>query len=332
LWMSELPNGTIIGFPWPGHYIRTLTTEGEKEPFHILGLRWSEGGPRIVARPLSEKDGGLFYVDAPVEEHLASMDRLDLRCGPDIWCVGTTEGGHEPCPGRAVLEGFAQCRACLSVEIPDPACIFEPHCHRGSCGAFFCQAPHVVYVAMYGTRMKIGMTQAARVRERGAEQGADYMLPLARLSDRYSARALEGWLSSRYRLPQSMNSRTLLMDMARPAPLAAAKEKALSFLERLRREQVTISDITGSRSIRVEALPRDMPDEGVVPGPYPVPGRLDAVPRPIDASIVRGEVVGFKGKWGIVRSNGALAAFRTGDLVGRIVLFATGSFPSGQGY
>jgi hypothetical protein len=47
---------------------------------------------------------------------------------------------------------------------------------------------------------------------------------------------------------------------------------------------------------------------------------LEAAPRSIPVDIIRGDVVGFKGKWGIIRSNGSLAAFRMMDLVGRIAM------------
>jgi hypothetical protein len=166
--------------------------------------------------------------------------------------------------------------------------------------------------------MKIGMTQADRVMERATEQGADLILPLARTADRYSARALEGWLSSRG-IPESVPTPVVLKMLDRRMPLAEMREKAVNYLEKLRSQQVLLQDILRSRRIRIETLPRDMPSEPLVPGPYPIPERLEAVPRAIPVDIVRGDVVGFKGKLGVIRSNGSLAAFKVGDLVGRIV-------------
>jgi hypothetical protein len=247
------------------------------------------------------------------------MRWVDLRAGREVYCVGRIEdGAHVPCEGHQVAEGFAQCMECLTVEIPDPQCIFEPHCADVKCGAFFCQKEHVVYLAMYRLRMKVGMTQADRVMERATEQGADMVLPIARTMDRGSARALEKWLSSRG-VPESVPASVVLKGMERRAPLDEMRDRALGYMERIRSQQILLQDVLRSRRIRIGTLPRDMPLEVLVPGPYPIPERLEAAPRAIPSDIVRGEVVGFKGKWGVVRSNGALAAFRVGDLVGRIV-------------
>ena len=111
----------------------------------------------------------------------------------------------------------------------------------------------------------------------------------------------------------------VLKMLERRIPLAEMREKAIDYMEKLRSQQVLLQDILRSRRIRIETLPRDMPSEPLFPGPYPIPEKLEAVPRAIPVDIVRGEVVGFKGKLGMIRSNGSLAAFKVGDLVGRIV-------------
>lgn len=315
--MVAFPEGVNIGFPFVRYQDGSLTDEASRSPFHVLGHSWAGASPVLALRPLREEGGPLFYEGEVLELELSSFGRIDMRAGREVFCTGRWEGEHVPCPGREPYEGFSRCRECMAPEIPDPSCVFEPHCHMGTCGAFFCQAEHVVYLAMFGRRMKVGLTQASRVIERGMEQGADLMMVLARTQDRYSARALENLISRRYRISQ-FSSDAVLKGLERPTPIAEVKNLALAFFERVRREQIAISDLFPSRGTSVAALPRDLPSEPLIMGPYPIPERLEAAPRRIPPEIVRGEVVGFKGKWGVIRSNGSLAAFKTGDLVGRI--------------
>jgi hypothetical protein len=295
----------------------TLTGEAERPSFHVLDYHWAGIEPVLVLRVLSPGEGGFVYTGGLVRIPLSKVGMIDLRAGKALYCVGKVGDDHIPCEGHECLEGFSQCNGCLTEEIPDPECIFEPHCSSGGCGAFFCQKSHVVYLAMYRFRMKIGMTQTDRVMERATEQGADLILPLARTADRYSARALEKWLSSRG-IPESVPSSVVLKSLERKIPFSEMREEAVGYLEKLRSRQILLRDILKSRRIRIEAMPRDMPSDVLVPGPYPIPDKLEATPRAIPVEIVRGEVVGFKGKWGVVRSHGSLAAFRVGDLVGRI--------------
>jgi hypothetical protein len=317
--MAGTPNGVDIGFPSFSGWNMSLTYDSGKDPYHVLDYRWDGTEPVLSARKLERsEDGSLLYVDM-LRIVLSKLPQIDLRAGKVLYCVGRiVNGEHAPCEGHEVADGFAQCMPCLTRDIPDPACIFEPQCHRGSCGAFFCQKSHVVYLAMYRHRMKIGMTQTDRVMERATEQGADLILPLARTADRYSARALEGWLSSRG-ISESVPTPVVLKMLDRSMPLAEMREKAVNYLEKLQSQQVLLQDILKSRRIRIETMPRDMPSEPLIPGPYPIPEKLEAVPRAIPVDIVRGDVVGFKGKIGVIRSNGSLAAFKVGDLVGRIV-------------
>jgi len=316
LMMAGIPNGMDIAFPKEGEN-QAFFDEGERAPYHVLDMHWDGQRPMLTYRRL---EGGL-YSGGIGRVDLSSLSSIDLRAGRGVYCVGRIEEEHLNCRGAPVAAGYAQCWSCLTMDIPDPSCIFEPHCHKGSCGAFFCQVPHVVYLAMYGSRMKVGMTQDGRVMERGTEQGADLMQVLARTKDRYSARSLETIISTKFRISEAMHPQTVLKGMAVRGTLEESRDIAWRFLSRLREMEITLKDLLGSRRIEVLTLPREVEDEPLVPE-YPIPDRLASVPREIPVDIVRGEVVGYKGKWGVIRSNGSLAAFRLNDLVGRIVRFA----------
>ncbi len=320
--MPPIPNGMDRGFPFNSRFHGTLFEERVGDVFHVLGMGWERKGPVLRLRSLEERAGFYHYRGEVKVLDLLPGRSLDLTVSFDVRCTGRFDGSHVPCPGRAVLEGFAQCHDCLVQDVPDPVCIFEPHCSSGQCGAFFCQAPHVVYAAIYRDRPKIGMTQLDRVEERGMEQGADVILPLVQVADRYSARQLEGWISSRYHIPQAFPSKKLLRDLARVTDIELCKDLARDLLERLRKDQLLMGDILKGRGIRVEVMPREMEMGPLVLGPYPIPPVLEVAPRKVDLDLLKGEIVGVKGKWCVLK-NGPALAFKMPDLVGRFIMSGT---------
>jgi len=68
----------------------------------------------------------------------------------------------------------------------------------------------VVYVAFYGTRVKIGMSAQMRVRKRCIEQGADAFSRIVRTSNRYEARRIEKEISRKLSLRQSFSVQEIL--------------------------------------------------------------------------------------------------------------------------
>ncbi|MCU0799567.1 MAG: DUF2797 domain-containing protein [Candidatus Thermoplasmatota archaeon] len=320
--MNPIPNGTDRGFPFNSRFHGTLFEESSGEVFHVLGMGWERKGPVLHLRAMEGRAGSYHYIEEVLSLDIRPGRSLDLNVSLDVRCTGRMEVSHVPCPGRAVMEGFVQCHDCLVQDVPDPVCIFEPHCRSGQCGAFFCQAPHVVYAAVYGDKLKIGMTQLNRVEERGMEQGADVIQPLVQVADRYSARQLEGWISARYRIPQAYPSKVLLKDLARRTDIELCKDLAWKFMERLRDDQLVMGDILNGRGIRVEVMPREMDVRPLVLGPYPIPSVLDVAPRKVGLDILKGEIVGAKGKWCILK-NGPTSAFKMPDIVGRLIMSGT---------
>lgn len=320
--MEPVPNGLDRGFKFDPRFERTLFEERSGDMFHVLGMDWATKRPVLHYKLLEKRVAAYHYSGDVLTKEVLPGSRLDLTVSTDIFCTGRMDDAHVPCPGREVLEGFAQCKTCLTQDVPDPKCIFEPHCNSEPCGAFFCQVPHVVYAVVYGTRLKIGMTQLLRVEERGLEQGGDMILPLVQVADRYSARKLEEWISERYGVPQAYPSRTILRDLSRGSDIQRSEERIVRFMERLRREQVMMGDILKGRGIRVLVMPRDMEIKPIVLGPYPVPPSLGSEPREVRPDIIKGEIVGAKGKWCIIK-DGPMSAFRMPDLVGRLIMSGT---------
>ncbi len=308
--------------------VKTMTLDDLRlvHAYHVLGLHWEADHPVMSVRPLKEMEGVLHYDGKPMDIDLARLSSLEMRASKEVQCVGRFESSrHIPCPGNQLLEGFAQCYPCISHDIPDPTCIFEPHCDGKRCGADFCQIPHVVYVTMFHQRRKIGMTQLRRVVERGTEQGADAILPLLVTKDRHGSRVLEKIISKRYGIPQAYNPSVILKDMAKPLDVGLMTSTARDMLHRVRRDW----DSLRPRDILIEREPPEMDDTPVILDRYPLEEPLPNTPRRYDGEYIRGKVVGFKGKYAYLRSSG-LIAVRMGSLVGKVIHTGERSFGSNR--
>jgi len=286
-------------------------------PFHVIGFSWTEKGPVWTLLSMIGEGEVLRPEGEPFEVNLVEMEKVDLRLSSGRYCVGRFDGDeYIPCPYQAKVELFAQCPSCMMFDIPDPSCIFEPHCNRGTCGADFCQVEHVVYVTGFRNRFKVGMTQLRRVERRGMEQGADSITPIVHLGDRYSARMVEGLFSRLSGLPQAVSSGVKIGGWARPL----RKDDMKTAIERLH------SELVGNWGGMRHRLSSDVK---VVTGPneidpeprwlsYPLEEPLPSVPRRYKGEIVRGKVLGYKGNYMIFRSGG-LRAFRIGVTPGSVV-------------
>jgi hypothetical protein len=124
------------GIPHDDQTLVPLDMAQYREPFHVIGYSWNKEGPVWTLLKMRREGGVLKSEGMPFEIELVSMDEIDLRTSPGQFCVGRFNGDeYIPCPCQARVEQFAQCPSCMMFDIPDPACVFEPHCNRGPCGA-----------------------------------------------------------------------------------------------------------------------------------------------------------------------------------------------------
>jgi hypothetical protein len=228
-----------------------------------------------------------------VEEEVYCVGRLEARGNGMAWV---------PCPDG--VTGISPCRACFGPDRPE--CIFEPVCadNPSHCGCSFGARPHVVYLAFYGLLPKVGMTQARRVAERLAEQGADGYLVVQEVPDRATARALERLLARRHNLPEWRTHTETLPQLARPVPWPEMEARASDWAQRLAVPEARLLRVPPSIQQPLHAPPHRVAAPGRHAGtwlggkgPYwfytlpPSPGRL-AVGHPSIAALQRNELVG----------------------------------------
>jgi hypothetical protein len=274
---------------------RGVDAEGDEEryPLHALEYYWEEFEPHLMCYDESER--GAVELD---------LEEVGLKVTEQKRCVGywDDDGRYVPCPKDALVTKYSQCPECSKeVFLPFQDCLFEPECNGEKCGLEFCSREHILYLAFYDTRMKIGMSSSRRVEKRLIEQGADAYSIIGKYQGRKSARDAEKDLSRRLGIPQWYYQQDLLRNLSRPVDLEGIKGR----LEGLK---MTLGRTKG---LAPEPL-RLLTD-------YPIKLPLSEVPKlqssPGDHS---GSFVGIKGKW-LIYEDGGLRALNLSDMPGRFI-------------
>ena len=263
----------------------------DKFPLHALEFHWDEFDPHLECYDISEKE-------------VVEFDLEDVRfaVGKRRTCIGYWDDGgrYNSCPKQTAVDRFGQCAECAGeFFIPHQECIFEPRCDGEICNLDFCRREHVLYVAFYDTRMKIGMSSSRRVDKRLIEQGADAYFIIGKFGTRRNARGWEKNISSRLGIPQSYRQETLLRNLARPVD-----ERGIE--GRYEALKITIGE---AYQINPEPLKW-------LKG-YPIDLPLKSAPKLLESwGSHKGELVGIKGKWLVFESEG-LKALSLADMPAR---------------
>jgi len=242
---------------------------------HVLSFHWDGFEPHLILYDRLERR---------VDE--LPLDRLSLSVGRDRSCVGRFEDdGYHPCPSMRKVDRFETCQACAAGWVPVLDCVFEPRCEGDLCDhPEFCARRHVVYLASFGNLIKVGMTSAGRLRERGIEQGADAVRPLFECRDRKEARALEKATSTKFKIPQEIRVARVAGAWTRRPSAESILYVQEHYLGRIAKWREPVrSDVIFLDGYPVRELPRTPPDTEGTEGVH------------------RGEVLGIKGRFMLFR-------------------------------
>jgi len=273
---------------------RLLIEKAEDEfPLHVLDFYWDGFEPGLTCYDTRDREVSEF--DLQKVRFAVSKKRI---------CVGyfDDDDRYIQCPENNPVTRFSQCSECSEESfLPFQECVFEPRCDGEICDLDFCRREHVLYVAFYDTRMKIGMSSTRRVERRLIEQGADAFAILGKFATRRKAREAEKSISSRLRLPQYIKQDTVLRSYSRPVDARGIDGRYDAL-------KMTLSE---AYSLDVEPLRRL---EG-----YPIDLPLRHVPRLQDPwGLHKGELVGIKGKW-MIYNDGGLKALNLSALEARFL-------------
>jgi hypothetical protein len=254
----------------------------DRFPLHALDFSWEGFEPSLSCYDNTEREVSEF-----------DLARIDFSVSKKRTCIGRFQDGgiYVPCPTNAPVDRFAQCPECAEKSfIPFQECIFEPKCEGDKCDLEFCKREHVLYLAFYDTRMKIGMSSTRRVERRLIEQGADAFAILGKAPNRKRARDLEKNISARLGIPQALKQESLLRNFARKVDEAGI-----------------VGRYEGIRTSMAEDYQIDPEPLRWLRG-YPIELPLASVPKLEDSfGKHKGRFVGIKGRYAIYESGGLRA-------------------------
>ena len=272
-----------------------LAEEKEDEfALHALDFSWDGFVPSLTV-----------YDSKVGEEVDFDVEDIDFFTSRKRTCIGRWIGGkYLSCPKNATVEKFVQCPDCSDESFlprDHQNCVFEPECHGEICNLEFCKREHVLYIAFYDTRMKIGMSSTRRVEKRLVEQGADAFTVIGKLPNRLEARKAEKAISARLGIPQAFRQDEILRNFVRRIDTAGIEGRYEGI-------KITLGEIFQMSPENLRWL-----------NGYPLELPLRATPKLQESwGKHKGELVGIKGKWLIYESDG-LNALNLSDFPARFL-------------
>lgn len=259
---------------------------------HALDFSWEGFEPTLTV--FDSKDNEVSEFDLGDIDFLTSRKRI---------CIGYFDDEkYVPCPKNAPVEKYAQCPDCCAESfLPYQDCVFEPRCDGEICDLDFCRREHVLYVAFYDTRMKIGMSSTRRVERRLIEQGADAFTIIGKLPTRKKAREAEKNISARLGIPQALRQDTLLRNFVRKVDAAGIEGRYEGL-------KMTLGQMYQMHPEQLRWL-----------SGYPIELPLPTAPKLQESwGKHKGRLVGVKGKWLIFEFDG-LKALNLSDFPARFL-------------
>lgn len=273
-----------------------ILAEDKEDEFslHALDFSWDGFEPSLTT-----------YDTRAGEESDFDIEDIDFFTSRKRTCIGRwSDDKYLPCPKSSPVDRFVQCPDCSDESFlprDHQNCVFEPECHGEICDLEFCKREHVLYIAFYDTRMKIGMSSTRRVERRLIEQGADAFAVIGKLPNRLEARNAEKAISARLGIPQAFRQDELLRNFVRKVDSSGIEGRYEGI-------KITLGEIFHMSPEKLRWL-----DE------YPLDLPLRTAPKLEDSwGRHKGELVGIKGKWLIYESDG-LKALNLSDFPARFL-------------
>jgi len=263
-------------------------------PLHVIEYYWKNFDPGVVVHDV--RSGMISELD---------LDPVSIAVSKKRICIGLFDdhGDYVKCPKAAPVTRFIQCADCSKeVFLPVQECVFEPRCEGERCDLDFCRREHVLYVAFYDTKMKVGMSSSRRVERRLIEQGADAFAIIGKRPTRLQARKLEKELSAKLGIPQWVKKESVLRNLSRKVDKRGIEGRYVGL-------KMTLDEMFALAPEPLHWL------DG-----YPIKLPLEHVPH-LQASwgMHKGKCVGMKGRYLIYNSDG-LRALDLSDLPSRYVM------------
>lgn len=160
-------------------------------------------------------------------------------------CIGSVQstGRRSKCPEKAIVEhGKRRCGPCRAMDVMDP-CI---RCDGRECNATedrvkrCSETNYAVYLAIFNDRtLKVGVSSQRRLVTRWVEQGADFGIMIAEVTDGRKARQLEYALSRSPRVTRQVRTERKTSLLLKQLRAEEAQSIAQGFLDSVDRHEIS---------------------------------------------------------------------------------------------
>ena len=287
-----------------------FTTSINMSPHLVSAYQWSE-------------HDGLYTCNLLLHDHgytkilLKPNVKLNFRIQPGRRCIGyhllTSSRKWKqltPCPTSSIARGGPQCPSCIARDTTAP-CL---RCRGETCTSSDpvrenCEKLQAyVYLAVFGGKLKVGVTQETRYVTRWVEQGADAAFRIL-TGNGSEVRHLEHLIHTRLGVPESVRAGVKISTLGNEDKI----KEALLLLEVTRQR---VHGITSSNQ-------RFNEDPWILLPHYNIPviKQKPLVLKVEDETTVSGEVVGVKGPILLLRKGEMFFVLGLSALLGRRIEF-----------
>jgi hypothetical protein len=146
----------------------------------ISNFRWKNWEPQLIFRENEE------------EKHMPIMNQdLNLKIGGKF-CIGYSKSGkYRHCPDSNEIDSGRQCSICKSLDENLPCVQCMGLCTNMKQRKRCMSDSYSIYLASFGSLIKVGITQEFRLKQRLVEQGADFGAKITTLQDGRMIRVYE---------------------------------------------------------------------------------------------------------------------------------------------
>lgn len=131
--------------------------------------------------------------------------RFNIEISNNKYCISTIYDDETPFSycGEKLTKSHSKCEECHRLDYHSLCSI----CNGSKCllEEERCVMPYVVYLALFGNVLKVGVSKSSRYPKRTIEQGADYSTIIAKAPNGFLARKIEWQIKKQFRIRDRMS-------------------------------------------------------------------------------------------------------------------------------
>lgn len=229
--------------------------------------------------------------------------RFNIEISNDKYCISTIYDDETPFSycGEKLTKSHSKCEECHRLDYHSLCSI----CNGSKCllEEERCVMPYVVYLALFGNVLKVGVSKSSRYPKRTIEQGADYSMIIANVPDGFLARRIEGQITNQFRTRDRMSISEkikLLCTRGNQRILTVTANSIFADISRFNEYMETKQEILDLNCFRGSK-------------------GLSNIPLENKGDIINGRIVGSKGHILFIEDLNTISILNVGRVIGRMI-------------